>query len=363
VRAETRERPVTAGQLPTIGEVLDRQGVLAYILLLPGLLILAAFIGWPFITSLWLSVTDQSVSTSVARFVGLENFTSALKSQIFLQTVRNTFVYTGVTVVFKLGFGLGLAVLMNQSFRLKNLARAALLLPWIVPTALSAIAWLWLFDATFSVFNWAIVRSGLAVLMNQSFRLKNLARAALLLPWIVPTALSAIAWLWLFDATFSVFNWAIVRSGIADRGINWLGEGVWAMTSIIIANIWRGTPFFAISILAGLQTVDRELLDAAAVDGASPWQRFWRITIPLIRPVVLIVLLFSTVQTISDFQLVYVLTRGGPANSTHLLGTLAYDVAVRAGQLSQGAAISLYMFPVLIVCVVALLVYMRRSST
>ena len=310
MRAETRERPVSAGQLPTIGELLDRQGVLAYVLLLPGLLILAAFIGWPFVTSLWLSVTDQSVSTSVARFVGLDNFTGALKSQIFQQTVRNTFVYTGVTVVFKLAFGLGLAVLMNQSFRLKNLARAALLLPWIVPTALSAIAWLWL-----------------------------------------------------FDATFSVFNWVIVRSGIADRGINWLGEGAWAMTSIIIANIWRGTPFFAISILAGLQTVDRELLDAASVDGASPWQRFWRITIPLIRPVVLIVLLFSTVQTISDFQLVYVLTRGGPANSTHLLGTLAYDVAVRAGQLSQGAAISLYMFPVLILCVVALLVYMRRSAT
>ncbi len=248
MRAETRERLVSAGQLPTIGELLDRQGVLAYVLLLPGLLILTAFIGWPFVTSLWLSVTDQSVSTSVARFVGLDNFTGALRSQIFLQTVRNTFVYTGVTVVFKLGFGLGLAVLMNQSFRLKNLARAALLLPWIVPTALSAIAWLWL-----------------------------------------------------FDATFSVFNWAIVRSGVADRGINWLGEGGWAMTSIIIANIWRGTPFFAISILAGLQTVDRELIDAAAVDGASPWQRFWRITIPLIRPVVLIVLLFSTVQTISDF--------------------------------------------------------------
>ena len=310
MRAETRERPVTAGQLPTIGELLDRQGVLAYVLLLPGLLILTAFIGWPFVTSLWLSVTDQSVSTSVVRFVGLENFTDELRSQIFLQTLRNTFVYTGVTVVFKLAFGLGLAVLMNQSFRLKNLARAALLLPWIVPTALSAIAWLWL-----------------------------------------------------FDATFSVFNWAIVRSGLADRGINWLGDGSWAMASIIIANIWRGTPFFAISILAGLQTVDRELLDAAAVDGASLWQRFWRITIPLIRPVLLIVLLFSTVQTISDFQLVYVLTRGGPANSTHLLGTLAYDVAVRAGQLSQGAAISLYMFPVLIVCVVALLVYMRRSST
>ncbi len=310
MRAETRDRPVTAGQLPTIGELLDRQGLLAYVLLLPGLLILAAFIGWPFVTSLWLAVTDQSVSTSVVHFVGLDNFTNELQSQIFLQTARNTFVYTGVTVVFKLAFGVGLAVLMNQSFRLKNIARAALLLPWIVPTALSAIAWLWL-----------------------------------------------------FDATFSVFNWVIVRSGLADRGINWLGEGGWAMTAIIIANIWRGTPFFAISILAGLQTVDRELLDAAAVDGASPWQRFWRITIPLIRPVLLIVLLFSTVWTISDFQLVYVLTRGGPANSTHLFGTLAYDVAVRAGQLSQGAAISLYMFPVLIVCVIALLLYLRRSST
>src|SRR5256712_11688662 len=135
------------------------------------------------------------------------------------------------------------------------------------------------------------------------------------------------------------------------------------MTSNIIANIWRRTPFSAISLLAGLQAGDRERLDAAAVDGAPLWQRFWRITTPLIRPVVLIVLLFSTVQTIGDFQLVYVLTRGGPANSTHLLGTRAYDVAVRAGQLSQGAAISLYMFPVLIVCVVALLIYMRRSST
>jgi len=310
VRAEARKRPVAAGQAPTIGELLDRQGLLAYVLLLPGLLILILFIGYPFVTSLWLAVTDQSVSTSVARFIGLDNFTDELRSQIFLQTVRNTFVYTGVTVVFKLVLGIGLAVLMNQSFRLKNLARAALLLPWIVPTALSAIAWLWL-----------------------------------------------------FDATFSVFNWAIVHSGLADRGINWLGEGSWAMTSIIIANIWRGTPFFAITILAGLQTVERELLDAAAVDGASSWQRFWRITLPLVRPVLLIVLLFSTIWTISDFQLVYVLTRGGPANSTHLFGTLAYDVAVRAGQLSEGAAISLYMFPVLILCVVALLLYYRRSST
>ena len=309
MRAEARNRPVVAGQVPTVGELLDRQGILAYVLLTPGLLILIAFIGYPFATSLWLAVTDQSVSTSVANFVGLDNFTDELRSQIFLQTVRNTLVYTGVTVAFKLVLGIALAVLMNQSFRLKNLARAALLLPWIVPTALSAIAWLWL-----------------------------------------------------FDATFSVFNWAIVRSGLADRGINWLGEGSWAMTSIIIANIWRGTPFFAITILAGLQTVERELLDAAAVDGASAWQRFWGVTLPLVRPVLLIVLLFSTIWTISDFQLVYVLTRGGPANSTHLFGTLAYDIAVRAGQLSEGAAISLYMFPVLIVCVVALLVYLKRSA-
>ena len=309
VRAEAREPALAARQPLSIGELLDRQGVLAYVLLFPGLLILTAFIAYPFVTSLWLAMTDQSVSSSGASFVGLDNFTEELTSQIFQQTVRNTLVYTAVTVVFKLAFGIGLAVLMNQSFRLKRLARAVLLLPWIVPTALSAIAWLWL-----------------------------------------------------FDATFSVFNWALVHSGLATRGINWLGEGGWAMTAIITANIWRGTPFFAISILAGLQTVDRELLEAAAVDGASPWQRFWRITIPLVQPVLLIVLLFSVIWTISDFQLVYVLTRGGPANSTHLFGTLAYDVAVRAGQLSEGAAISLYMFPVLIVCVVALLLYLRRSS-
>lgn len=310
MRAEARERPVATRQFPSIGELLDREGVLAYVLLAPGVLILAAFIGYPFLSSLWLSVTDQSVSTSSARFIGLENFTDELRSQIFLQTVRNSFVYTTVTVAIKLVLGIALAVLMNQSFRLKNLARAALLLPYIVPTALSAIAWLWL-----------------------------------------------------FDATFSVVNWAIVRSGLADRGINWLGEAGWAMTAIIIANVWRGTPFFAITILAGLQTVERELLDAAAVDGAGAWQRFWQITLPLVRPVLLIVLLFSIIMTISDFQLVYVLTRGGPTNSTHLFGTLAYDVAVRAGQLSEGAAISLYMFPVLILCVVALQVYLRRSQT
>jgi multiple sugar transport system permease protein len=310
VRVEARGNAVAARQPLSIGEVLDRQGVLAYVLLLPGLLILTAFIAYPFVTALRLAVTDQSVSSSGARFIGFDNFTDELTSQIFQQTVRNTLVYTAVTVVFKLAFGVALAVLMNQSFRLKKVARAALLLPWIVPTALSALAWLWL-----------------------------------------------------FDATFSVFNWAIVHSGLAPRGINWLGEGGWALTAIIIANIWRGTPFFAITILAGLQTVDRELLEAASVDGASPWQRFWRITIPLVQPVLLIVLLFSTIWTISDFQLVYVLTRGGPANSTHLFGTLAYDVAVRAGQLSEGAAISLYMFPVLIVCVVALLLYLRRSST
>jgi multiple sugar transport system permease protein len=310
VGAKTTARPVSTGQLPSIGELLDRQGVLGPVLLLPGLLILAAFIGYPFLTSLWLAVTDQSVSTSLARFIGLDNFADELRSQIFLQTVRNSFVYTGVTVVFKLVLGIALAVLMNQSFRLKNAARAAMLLPWIVPTALSAVAWLWL-----------------------------------------------------FDASFSVFNWAIVRSGLADRGINWLGEGGWAMTAIIIANVWRGTPFFAITILAGLQTIPRELLDAAAVDGAGAWQRLWRISLPLVRPVLLIVLLFSTIWTISDFQLVYVLTRGGPANSTHLFATLAYDVAIRAGQLSEGAAISLYMFPVLMICVVALLLYFRRSST
>ncbi len=315
-------RPYTAPR-SSPSSLLEREGILGWVLSLPALAILGVFIVYPFFVGIWLSLSSETVATA-GQFVGLRNFVSQLGSQIFQITVRNTLVYTFVTVVIKAGLGLGLAVLMNQSIRGKNFIRAALLLPWIVPTALSSIAWKWLFDSTYSVGNWVLVNTGIA-------------------PAIAPTFVGhALA--------------------IGPRGINWLGDGTWAMIAIIVANIWRGVPFFAISILAGLQTISQDMYEAAAIDGATAWQRFLNVTLPLVQPVLLVVLLFSFVWTIADFQLVYVLTGGGPANSTHLFSTLAYQIALRAGQLGEGAAVSLFMFPILFVVVAGLLWYMRRQE-
>jgi multiple sugar transport system permease protein len=302
---------------------LEREGALGWVLVAPAVLVLATFIVYPFFVGIWLSLSNETVAQP-GTFVGLQNFVNEARSQIFQLTVRNTLVYTFVTVVVKGALGLALAIRMNQAIRGTSFIRAALLLPWIVPTALSTIAWKWLFDSTYSISNWVMVNTGLA----QS---------------IAPTFIGQML-------------------SIGPRGINWLGDGRWAMVAIIVSNIWRGVPFFAISILAGLQTISQELYEAASIDGATAWRRFLHVTLPLVQPVLLVVLLFSFIWTISDFQLVYVLTGGGPANSTHLFSTLAYQIALRAGQLGDGAAVSLYMFPFLFAIVVGLLWYMRRQE-
>jgi multiple sugar transport system permease protein len=200
----------------------------------------------------------------------------------------------------------------------------------------------------------------LALLLNRSFKGKAYVRAFILLPFIIPTVLSTFAWKWMFDPTFSVLNWLMYHLSIIDRRINWLGDGDLAMISIIIVNIWRGVPFFAISLLAGLQTISPDLNEAAAIDGAKPLQRFWYITWPLLLPVTMVVVLFSVIQTFADFQIVYVMTGGGPANATHLFATYAYQLGVGTGLLSQGAAVSLAMFPILFLIVVVQLLYIRR---
>ncbi|GAB4543774.1 MAG: sugar ABC transporter permease [Anaerolineae bacterium] len=302
---------------------LEREDRLGWVLSFPAVAILALFVLYPFLVGIWLSMTNDTIASS-GEFVGLTNFIEALDSQIFHVTIRNTLIYTVVTVFFKGLFGIILALLMNQSIRGKRFVKAALLLPWIVPTALSSLAFKWLFDPTYSLVNWIMVNTGFAQA-------------------IAPTPIGeALA--------------------IGPRGINWLGHGTWAMVSIIIANIWRGTPFFAISLLAGLQTVSLELYEAAAIDGADSWQRFRFVTFPLVQPVLLVVVLFSFIWTIADFQLVYIITGGGPANQTHLFGTMAYQIALRGGELGQGAAISLYMFPFLLVTAAALLWYMRQQE-
>ncbi len=318
-RARTIARPGLWWWTP----LTEREGTLGWILALPAIAILLVFIAYPFLVGIWLSLSSETVANA-GEFVGLRNFADQLQSEIFRNTVKNTLLYTVVTVSLKSALGLALALLMNQQIRAKNLVRAAFLLPWIAPTALSTIAWKWLFDSTYSIFNWVMIQTGFA-------------------PWIAPTIVG------------HVFS-------IGPRGINWLGNGTWAMIAIIIANIWRGVPFFAISLLAGLQTISQELYEAAALDGASSWQRFRYVTLPLVQPVLLVVLLFSLIWTIADFQLPYVLTGGGPTNSTHLFSTLAYQIALVGGQLGQGASVSLFMFPFLLATVASLLWYMRRQE-
>src|SRR6185437_11114892 len=266
------QRPVYVGA-PRRGPVtrlLEDERWLALVLLLPTMVLLALFIAYPFVKGVELSVTDAKVGVPGV-FVGLNNFIALAQDSIFRVAVWNTVVYTAVTTVFKLAFGL-----------------------W------------------------------LALLLNRHFKGKALTRAFVLLPFIIPTVLSTFAWKWMFDPTFSVINWALFRLGLITGRINWLGGPDLALISVIIVNIWRGVPFYAISLLAGLQTINPELDDAAAIDGARPWQRFWHVTWPLLLPVTMVVVLFSIIQTFADFQLVYVLTGGGPANATQLFATYAY---------------------------------------
>ena len=288
--------------------LLEREPILAYLFMVPGALVLLLFMAYPFGLGIYLSLTDKLVGFADFGFVGLENYRYLLQDSIFRQTVENTFVYSFFTVPFKLLLGLGLALVLNQTFRFSRFLRAGLLLPWIVPTAISSLAWLMLFDSVLSPISWVLR------------------------------------------------DWGLVESNI-----NFLGSRLNAMISLCVANIWRGIPFFAVSILAGLQAVPQELNEAAALDGANAWQRFLAVTLPVIRNIVLISTLFSIIWTFSDFQLIYVLTKGGPANSTHVFGTYAYN-AMGFGDLGQAAAIALYMFPILAVFAVILLRYVRSED-
>ncbi len=305
----------TAGDIviakPAKWRPLENEANLAALLLLPTLALLLAFIAYPFMKGILLAVTDTRVGVP-GKFVGFDNFTRLFKDPIFHAVVYNTFLYTFVTTVFKLILGLWLAILLNREFKFKRFTRAFILLPFIVPTVLACFAWKWMFDPTFSVLNWILFKLG------------------------------------------------FIRSG---AGVNWLADGDLAMLSIMIVNVWRGVPFFAISLMAGLQTISPDLGEAAAIDGASPLKRFWYITWPLLLPVTMVVVLFSVIQTFADFQIVYVMTGGGPANATHLFATYAYQLGIGTGLLSQGAAVSLAMFPLLFMIVIFQLLYIRKVET
>ena len=289
--------------------VFGREAPLGYLLLAPTLFMLLAFLAYPFFVGLWLSVTDSEVGV-IGQFVGLANYRfEFLHDRVFLLSLWNTFVYTGVTTVFKLALGLVMALVLNQAFPMQRFVRAVVLLPFIVPTVLSTLAWRWM-----------------------------------------------------FDPTFSVLNWVLLRSGLAAHPVNWIGTPMTALASMIIVNVWRGAPFYGISFLAGLQVIPIELYEAARVDGATRWQQFLRVTLPMLRPVLLVVLLLSTILTFADFQLPFVLTNGAPYSSSHVLATWAYAQAIQGGAVGIGAAISLVLFPVLSVVIAGVLVALQRHD-
>ena len=295
-------------RLARVREWWEREAVFGYGLILPALVLIVGLVAYPFGMAIYFSLSDYWVG-SPGGFVGLDNFRDVVGNEIFQRTVFNSFVFTAIAVVLKAVLGIWLAMLLFRPLRFKRLIRGAVLLPWVIPTALSTLAWWWMFDSLYSVVNWTAIHLGL----------------------------------------------------IAAPGPNWLGMPGYAMTAVIAVNVWRGLPFFAIIVLAGLVSIPREYYEAAEVDGATAWGRFRNVTLPLLKPVLAVVILFSTIFTFSDFNIVQVLTRGGPVNTTHLFATLAYQIGLQGGNLGQGAAVSLFLFPMLAAVVFLQLRYIRRD--
>jgi multiple sugar transport system permease protein len=273
----------------------DYKPFLVFICLLPALGLLLVFLSYPLGLGVWLAFTDTRIGRA-GYFIGFENFQSLWHDPVFLTSVWNTLLYTGVATVGKFGLGLWLALLLNNHLAFKSLLRALILVPWIVPTVLSAIAFWWIYDPQFSIISYILV---------------------------------------------DVLGWR-------ETYIDFLGAPWPARFSLIAANIWRGIPFVAISLLAGLQTISPALYEAAMLDGANAWQRFRHVTLPMLMPILAVVLTFSVLFTFTDFQLVYAITRGGPINSTHLMATLAFQRGIPGGQLGEGAAIAVAMIPFLV---------------
>ena len=281
----------------SVSRFFNNHNTLGAVFMVPAALILLAFLTYPLGLGTWLGFTDAKIGRS-GEWVGLENFVFLFGDSVARLSLFNTLFYTVVASIVKFVFGLWLALLLNKT------------LPF------------------------------------QAF-----VRAVVLLPFIVPTALSALAFWWLYDAQFSVLSWALVKMGFIDTYISFLGDPWLARGSTIAANIWRGVPFVAITLLAGLQTISPSLYEAASLDGATEWQKFWHVTLPMLTPIIAVVMTFSVLFTFTDLQLIYVLTRGGPLNATHLMATLSFQRAILGGALGEGAALATAMVPFLLAAI------------
>jgi len=254
-----------------------------YLMVFPALAILLALIAYPLFYSIVLAFSDKKLGSPL-HFIGLQNFVYLIKWSTFRTTLFNTLFYTICAVALKTGLGLVLALIL---FRTRKFQR--------------------------------------------------FYRAIVLIPWAMPAAFVTLSWTWMLQPGYSVINWVFIHLNIIKRGIPWLEFPSYARLAVIIVNTWRGLPFFAITFLAGLVGIPQDLIDAAKVDGAGPVARFWYITLPMLVPLLSVVVLFSTMMTIGDFDIVYVLTGGGPFDTTHLLATLAYTRAIGVGQIGMGA--------------------------
>ncbi len=293
-----------AAPIPLTGELswrarmaraLDNAQVLGPLLAAPAVAILLTLLAYPLLLGVWLSLTNATLGSS-AHFIGFRNYVRLFQDPVFLGAAGYSLLYTFGAETFKMSIGLALALLLNRKFR--------------------------------------------------GYRV---ARAVMLLPWVAPTVLSALAWLWLLDPQFSAISWLLERMGLIHGYIDFLGSPWPARVSLIVVNIWRGIPYFAIGYLAGLQAIPKELLEAAAIDGAGAWKTFLRVIWPLLIPITTILVSFSSIWTITDFQLIWTMTRGGPDNATQVFTTLAYQRAINGGSLGQGAAIAICVIPVMLV--------------
>ena len=291
-----------------LSRALDNRNVLGLLFMVPAGLLLVLFLTYPLGLGTYLGFTDQKIGRDGV-WVGLDNFIFLWGDAVTRLALFNTLFYTTVACIFKFVLGLWLALLLNKHLPFKAFFRAIVLLPFIVPTALSAIAF-----------------------------------------W------------WIYDSQFSIISWTLMKMGIIHQYIDFLGDPWMARGSVIAANIWRGVPFVAITLLAGLQTISPSYYEAASLDGATPWQQFRYVTLPLLTPIIAVVMTFSVLMTFTDFQLIYVLTRGGPLNATHLMATLAFQRAISGGSLGEGAAIATAMVPFLLAAILISFYGLQRRA-
>jgi multiple sugar transport system permease protein len=294
-----------------IGRLADNERWLWRAMLAPAIVYIVLLVGFPFLLSLYYSLSDATVASRELHFVGLSNFRRVLNDATFWLSLQNTLLITIISQFF-------IVVLANI----------------------------------------------LAIALMVPFRGKWLVRLLILLPWVAPISLGAIGWLWIYDSIYSIINWTGQALGILGPNTwpIWLGDPTLAKASIIILNVWRLLPLATVIILAGLSSIPQDIHDAAAVDGAGFWRHHFQITAPLILPITLVAVLFGIIFTFTDMIVVFVLTRGGPYDSTQVLASWAYFTGIQGGDLAGGAAVSLFLFPVLVAVAIVFLVTARRTE-